>query len=90
MIIAPEEPCSEATIGKALASIEARSPLAARIVKLPWAGRPSRIASVIARSSTSIGSSSRSKGPKAAVHCSAVIRPASSKARPSSAAAASL
>ena len=54
-IIAPDDPCSEATIGNALASIEIRSPLAARIVKVPCAGRPARIASVVARPSTSSG-----------------------------------
>src|SRR5204863_7839969 len=43
-IIAPEEPSSEATIGKALDSISCSAPLAERIRNTPWAGRPLRIA----------------------------------------------
>ena len=51
-IIAPEDPSSEATIGKALDSISCSSPLAERIRNTAWAGRPLRTAWVAGRSSS--------------------------------------
>src|SRR5204863_9872488 len=54
-IIAPDDPSSEATIGKALDSISCLPPLAERIVNTACAGRPSRTARVVGSSSSSTG-----------------------------------
>src|SRR3954454_1216230 len=89
-IIAPEEPSSDATIGKALDSISRMAPLAERIVNTAWAGRPSRTARVVGRSSSGSGVPLESNGPYVVVHSSGDIRPTSSNERPRRAPAASL
>ena len=61
-------PCSEATIGNALASIGCIAPEPVRISNFACAGRPARIASVVASLSTSTGFPSLLNGPKAFVH----------------------
>src|SRR5436190_23534261 len=61
--IAPEDPSSDATIGKALDSITCSAPRDDRIRKTAWAARPLRIASVVVSSSSPNGLPSSPNGP---------------------------